>query len=162
MQPLFTLRARRPLLAQGRAAPSPEPCFRFGASGASGHPLVGLSFDPRLQFFIPTSSTAREAQGAVMISRKNQTVRSWLCERRAGGKSLPLCATGRGQGWGSGLISAGTALPTGFPFSKPGSEGPGGKPGGKHWPSSMLHLLPSSLRPLMLPVRRPATGPGPL
>lgn len=60
------------------------------------------------------------------------------------------------------IISAGTALPTGFPFSKPGSEGPGGKPGGKHWPSSMLHLLPSSLRPLMLPVRRPATGPGPL
>ena len=98
-----------------------------------------------------------------MISWKNQTVRSWLCERRAGGKSLgPCCVTGRGWGWGSGLISAGTALPTGFPSSKPGSEEPGGKPRGKHWPSFMLRLLPSSLHPLMLPVRRPATDPGPL
>lgn len=74
----------------------------------------------------------------------------------------PLCGTGWGQGWGACFISAGTALPTSFPFWKPGSEEPGGKPRGKHSEQCGM-LLPSSPRPLpMLPMRRPTTGSGPL
>lgn len=94
-------------------------------------------------------------------------VRSWLCERQAGGKSLgPSLGQARARAGvrvgGAGLISAGIVLPTGFPSLKPGSEEPGGKPRGKHGLSVLLCWLPSSPHPLTLPGRRRTAGPGPL
>lgn len=64
-----------------------------------------------------------------------------------GGKSLGPSLGQDGARVGVCLISAGTALPTSFPSSKPGFEEPGGKPRGKHGLSSVGHCFPPPLAP---------------
>lgn len=124
----------------------------------------GLALTPRSKSLNPLSLPHGELRGRLRFHREHQRVRSWLCERQAGGKSLgPSLGQARaGVRWGAGLISAGTVLPTVFPSRKPGSEEPGGKPRGKHGLSVLLRRLPSFPQPLTLPGRRPASGPGPL
>lgn len=60
-----------------------------------------------------------------------------------------------GPGLGACLISAGTALPTSFPCSKPGCEEARGKPRGKHGLQCGVSCFPPPLVP-MLPAHEQA------